>query len=212
MLEAHRLGVAAIRSEAAIPVGVTLALPDLQYEDGAQRGERSIELNSRISDRFFELARDDDFIGVQTYTRQRFGPEGARGPTVEWGKPLSPETETTSQLGQEIYPAALGNTIRRAWRGTGGVPILVTENGLATADDGKRIRFIRESLQEVLKTIDEGIDVRGYLHWSFIDNFEWSLGYQPTFGLVGFDRQTFERRLKPSADWLGRVARSRRID
>ena len=79
LLEAHRLGAAAIRSQAGIPTGVTLALPDIQYEDGAQPGELS-RAESRVNDWFFELARSDDFIGVQTYTRFRIGPEGPRSP------------------------------------------------------------------------------------------------------------------------------------
>src|SRR5207237_8880928 len=86
VLEAHRRGAAAIRAEAHVPTGITLALPDLQYEDGATPGEHPVELNARVSDRFFELARDDDFIGVQTYTRHRFGPEGPPGPAGRGGK------------------------------------------------------------------------------------------------------------------------------
>jgi beta-glucosidase len=211
VLEAHRLGSSAIRTNAAIPVGVTLALPDLQYEDGAQPGSSPVELNSRLSDRFFELARNDDFIGVQTYTRNRFGPEGPRGPHVEWGVPGPQESSTTTQLGQEVYPPALGNTIRRAWRRTGGTPILVTENGIATADDQKRIRFIEASLREVIACQTEGIEVRSYLYWTFLDNFEWSLGYRPTFGLATVDRQTFARTPKPSAYWLGQIARTREL-
>jgi beta-glucosidase len=208
VLDAHRRGAAAIRAEAAIPVGVTLALPDLQYEDGTSPGDSHVELNSRVSDRFFELARDDDFIGVQTYTRNRFGPKGPRGPHVEWGKPLPVETENMTQLGQEYYPQALGNTIRRAWSSTGGTPILVTENGIATTDDAKRRRFIDTALREVLGRMAEGIDVRSYLYWTLLDNFEWSLGYAPKFGLVSVDRTTFARTPKPSAYWLGAVARA----
>lgn len=211
VLEAHRLGAAAIRSEARIPVGVTLALPDLQYEDGAQPGETHVELNSRVSDRFFELARHDDFIGVQTYTRNRFGPEGPRGPHIEWGKALPAETAETTQLGQEFYPAALGGSIRRAWRSTGGTPILVTESGIATSFDDKRIAFIHAAMKEVQACLEEGVDVRSYLYWTLLDNFEWSLGYRPTFGLVAVDRTTFARRPKPSAYWLGAVARARAL-
>jgi beta-glucosidase len=210
-LEAHRIGAAAIRSRAKIPVGVTLALPDLQYEDGARPGNRHVELNSQVSDRFFELARHDDFIGVQTYTRNRFGPEGPRGPQVEWGKALPKETPDISQLGQEYYPQALGNTIRRAWRSTGGIPILVTESGIATAFDEKRIAYVEAAIQEVLACLAVGIEVRSYLYWTLLDNFEWSLGYRPKFGMVGVDRQTFARRPKPSAYWFGEVARARAL-
>jgi len=210
-LESHRLGAAAIRSRAKIPVGVTLALPDLQYEDGARPGERHVELNSQVSDRFFELARDDDFVGVQTYTRNRFGPEGPRGPHVEWGKGLSEETADTTQLGQEYYPQALGNTIRRAWQSTGGTPILVTESGIATTFDEKRISYVDAAMRGVLACLAAGIEVRSYLYWSLLDNFEWSLGYDPKFGMVAVDRATFARHPKPSAHWFGEVARAQSL-
>ncbi len=211
LLEAHRRGAAAIRAEAPVPTGVTLALPDLQYEDGATPGEHPVELNARVSDQFFELARDDDFVGVQTYTRNRFGPEGARGPHVDWGQGLPQETAETTQLGQEVYPQALGNTIRRAWQRTGGTPILVTESGIATAFDEKRISYVDAAMREVLASVAAGIEVRGYLYWSLLDNFEWSLGYGPTFGMVAVDRQTFARHPKPSAHWFGEVARARAL-
>jgi len=191
---------------------VTLALPDLQYEDEAVPGSSSLELESRVNDQFFELARKDDFVGVQTYTRFRIGPEGPRSPGHDWSDTTRPldETETTTQMGYENYPQALGGAIRRAWKSTGGgIPILVTENGIATSFDEKRVRFMDAALREVLVCMDEGIDVRSYLYWSLLDNFEWSFGYAPTFGLVAVDRQTFARHVKPSAYWLGSVARAR---
>jgi beta-glucosidase len=211
VLEAHRRGAAAIRAEAGIPTGVTLALPDLQYEDGATPTDHQLEINSRVSDQFLEQAREDEFVGVQTYTRNRFGPEGPRGPHVEWGKRLPQETHDTTQLGQEVYPQALGNTIRRAWQRTGGVPILVTESGIATAFDEKRIAYVDAALREVQACLAAGIDVRSYLYWSLLDNFEWSLGYDPKFGMVAVDRRTFARHSKPSAHWFGGVARARAL-
>jgi beta-glucosidase len=211
-LEGHRLGAAAIRAEAGIPVGVTLQLPDLQYEDGAKPGDTHVELAARVSDRFFELAREDDFIGVQTYTRNRFGPEGPRGPHVSWEPGRFPvEAEDTTQLGQELYPEALGGSIRRAWRSTGGTPVLVTESGIGTSRDEKRIAFVGAALREVLGCLAEGIDIGGYFYWSLLDNFEWSLGYGPTFGLVEVDRERFTRTPKPSAYWLGGIARRGRL-
>jgi len=213
LLEAHRRGAAAIRRWTKAPVGICLALPDLQYEDGAQPGRSGLELESRISDRFFELARKDDFIGVQTYTRFRFGPEGPRGSGHEWSdlsRELT-ETDEMTQMGYDYYPQALGGAIRRAWKSAGGVPILVTESGVATAIDEKRIRYMDAAVRETLACIAEGIDVRGYIYWSLLDNFEWSFGYRPTFGLIAVDRQTLARRLKPSAYWLGEVARTRAL-
>jgi beta-glucosidase len=97
---------------------------------------------------------------------------------------------------------------RRAWKAAGGTPILVTESGIATSREEKRISYLRLALREVLGALAEGIDVRSYLYWSLLDNFEWSLGYRPTFGLVAVDRDTFTRTPKPSADWFGEVARA----
>ncbi len=195
------------------PTGVTLALPDLQYEDGASPGTSSLELESKVSDWFFELARQDDFIGVQTYTRFRYGPDGPRSPGNDWSDTTRElyETDETTQMGYEFYPQALGGAIRRAHRSCPGVPILVTESGIATGNDEKRIAYIDRALREVLACIGQGIDVRGYMYWSLLDNFEWALGYAPTFGLVGVDRQTFARHPRPSAAWLGSVARARAV-
>ena len=211
LLEAHRRGAAAIRARAGVPTGVTLAIPDLQYEDGATPGSSSLEIESRVNDWFFELARDDDFIGVQTYTRFRYGPEGARSPGNDWSDTTRELTETdqTTQMGYEFYPRAIGGAIRRAHRSCPGVPILVTENGIATGNDDKRIAFIDAAMREVLGCMGEGIDVRSYLYWSLLDNFEWALGYAPTFGLVAVDRETLARHPRPSASWLGQVARAR---
>jgi beta-glucosidase len=208
LLEAHRRSAAAIRSHTRAPVGVCVALPDIQYEDGAQPGSSSLELESQVSDRFLELARQDDFIGVQTYTRFRIGPEGPRSPGHDWSDTTrdAEETDLTTQMGYEYYPQALGGAIRRAWRSTGGIPILVTETGIATLNDDKRVRYMDASLQEVQDCLGEGIDVRSYLYWSLLDNFEWAFGYGPKFGLVAVDRRTFARSPKPSAQWLGDVA------
>lgn len=213
LLEAHRLGGAAIRSRFNIPVGVTLAMPDIQYEDGAQPGNSSLEVESRVIDWFLELAKKDEFVGVQTYTRFRIGPEGSRSPGHDWSDLLREmtETETATQMGYEDYPQALGGAIRRAAKSCPGLPILVTESGIATAHDARRIAYMETALREVQACLAEGIDVRSYLYWSWLDNFEWAFGYAPTFGLVAVDRQTFARHPKPSAAWLGQVARSRSL-
>jgi beta-glucosidase len=86
--------------------------------------------------------------------------------------------------------------------------VVVTENGLATEDDPERIEFIATALEGLHRCISDGIDVRGYFVWSLLDNFEWSLGFRPKFGLHSVDRQTFARRPKPSASWFGAVARA----
>jgi len=100
--------------------------------------------------------------------------------------------------------------VRHTREVVGDVPILVTENGIATSDDTRRIEYTRGALQGVRRAMADGIDVRGYLHWSLLDNYEWG-SYAPTFGLIGWDAETFDRAPKPSAHWLGEVARTRHL-
>jgi beta-glucosidase len=88
-----------------------------------------------------------------------------------------------------------------------GAPIIVTENGIGTADDTQRIRYLDEALRGVRGLLDDGLDVRGYFQWSLLDNFEWTFGYRPRFGLVEVDRLTFRRTPKPSAQWFADAVR-----
>jgi beta-glucosidase len=100
----------------------------------------------------------------------------------------------------------LGETIRYA-AAQAKVPVYVTENGIATEDDSRRIEHIRQALTAVRKCLDDRIDVRGYIHWTLMDNFEWMSGFRPKFGLMAVNRSTQERLPRPSARFLGDIAR-----
>jgi beta-glucosidase len=196
LIDAHRKGADAIRSGPGdAPVGLTLSMSDYQALEGGE--EKRDRIRHVMEDVFLEAAREDDFVGVQTYSRSRVGPEGTVGPE---------EGVAVTQMGYEFWPEALEATIRRAWDMARGVPVLVTENGIGTDDDSRRIEYVRRALEGVLRCLDDGIDVRGYTYWSALDNFEWVLGYGPTFGIVAVDRATQHRAVKPSGYWLGRVA------
>jgi beta-glucosidase len=202
LVRAHRLAVEALRAGPGnFPVGLTLSMTELVAAEGGEEGkERAQEL---LEDTFLRATGGDDFIGVQCYTRMRFGPKGRLlGP--EEGVPVT-------QMGYEYWPQALEHTVRRAAEVTG-VPVLVTENGIGTEDDAQRIRFIAEALEGVRRCLDDGVDVRGYCAWSLLDNFEWAFGYGPKFGLVAVDRATFERRPKPSALWFSNLAKTNVLD
>src|SRR5262249_16010658 len=94
-----------------------------------------------------------------------------------------------------------------------GLPLYVTENGIATADDDERITYLDTHLSALAQALQEGVDVRGYLHWSAFDNFEWSEGYLPRFGLIAIDHDhAFARVPNASGGGLGRIARSGRLD
>jgi beta-glucosidase len=198
IVSAHRKAVDAIRSGPGdFPVGMTVSMTDFQTLEG---GEAWVErLRAPNEDVFLEATGGDDFIGVQTYTRLQVGPDGPLPPAPGVG---------TTQMGYEFWPEALGGTIRRATEVTGGVPVYVTENGIGTDDDTLRIDYVARALAATQVCLDDGIDVRGYFYWSLLDNFEWVLGYGPTFGLVAVDHSNFVRTPKPSAAWFGGVARA----
>ncbi len=202
-VDAHRMAVEVIRSAApGIPVGLTLSMTDYQLAPG---GEQKLEsIRHHAEDIFLDATKGDDFLGIQTYTRQLIGPNGWIG--YEEGVPVL-------DMGYEFYPASLGNCLRRAWEYTGGtMPLFVTENGIGTTDDEQRIDYVRQALSSVLDAIADGIDVRGYTYWSLLDNFEWALGYRPRFGIVSVDRSTFARTAKPSASWLAAVAAANALE
>jgi beta-glucosidase len=79
--------------------------------------------------------------------------------------------------------------------------VIVTENGIGTADDTQRIPYLEGALEGLRSLLVDGVNVRGYFQWSLLDNFEWTHGYRPKFGLVDVDRTTFARTLKTSAQW-----------
>jgi beta-glucosidase len=201
MARVHRLAAQAIKAEAGqVKVGWTLALVDMQEGPGGT--ERWQEVRRISQTDWLAVSADDDFVGVQTYSRNVIGPDGAIDP---------PEGTPTMQTGWEVYPEALGHTVRLAAE-EAGVPVIVTENGMATDDDPARIAYTRGALEALAGCIDDGIDVRGYLHWTWLDNFEWTAGFAKTFGLVAVDRTTFARTVKPSARWLGEVASRNALD
>src|SRR5439155_1098067 len=180
-LDAHRKAVEAIRSgPGGAPVGLVLAMSDCQAVAGGE-AERD-RYRRDMEDVFLEATHGDDFFGVQCYSRTRFGPAGMLGPE---------EGVRLTQMGYEFWPEALEATIRRAWEVTRGVPILVTENGIGTEDDAERIEFVGRALTGVLACLADGIDVRGYVYWSLLDE----LRDQPavvTGGSRGFGRGIVE--------------------
>jgi beta-glucosidase len=200
ILAAHHQARQAIKAERpSLPVSLTIAMADMQAEAGGEAVRD--KMRWELQDVFLEAARDDDFVGVQTYTRERYGPQGDLGPA---------EGAEVTQMGYEFWPQAIGATLRRAHEVTG-LPLMVTENGIGTADDGRRLAYYQAALQSVADCLRDGLDVRGYFAWSAFDNFEWMLGYRPTFGLIAVDRATQQRTVKPSARWLSQVARANRL-
>ena len=175
-------------------VGWGVSVQDYQAEPGA---ESLVDEYCHLRDGIFlEAAREDDWVGVQTYTRTRVGADGLA---------VVADDIDRTMTGWEFYPPALGGAVRRVARVVGDVPIIVTENGVATTDDERRVEYTTGALHSLRAAMDDGADVRGYFHWSMLDNWEWG-HWAPTFGLVAVDRETFQRSPKPSLAWLGSLA------
>ena len=200
LFNAHHRAVEVLRSGPGdYPVGLTLALIDIQAAEGGE--EKAAALRYKLSEVYLEQLVQDDFVGVQNYERFVIGPDGLIPPGEDAEK---------NQSGQEFYPEALGGAIRHAAAVTG-IPMIMTENGISTTADSQRIRYLQRAIQSMADVMAEGLDVRGYLCWSAFDNFEWVSGYGPKMGLIAVDRETMERKPKPSAYWLGAFARNNRL-
>lgn len=175
-----------------LQVGLSLSFHDFQAQPGAESVAEK-EWDKEFL-HYLPYIQDDDFLGVQNYTRSLIGPEGLL--------PTPAEAELT-QAGYEFYPQGLEHVLRRAAEDFK-KPLYVTENGIATADDTRRVAFIEAALEGVQRCIVDGLPVKGYFHWSLMDNFEWQKGYAMTFGLIAVDRQGGQKRTpKPSLAYLG---------
>jgi beta-glucosidase len=148
--------------------------------------------------------RTVDFIGVNYYTKAylQWRPRDAALTLKEapLGVSFARRAEETTDMGWAIHPEGLKRILRRV--GRYGLPIHVTENGIADREDRLRPRYLREHLLQVADAIADGVDIRGYYYWSLLDNFEWIKGFGPRFGLFSVDYSTFERTATGSARLL----------
>jgi beta-glucosidase len=138
------------------------------------------------------IRKQQDFIGFNYYFTDYYTG------LLKRGNPKVP----LNDLGWYMEPEGLYPLILRVWARFK-KPIIITENGLADANDEYRRWWIEESIVAMEKAISEGVDLKGYFHWSLLDNFEWAQGYWPKFGLVEVDRKNgMKRKIRPSAEWL----------
>jgi len=173
-------------------VGLTLSLHDFQPQTGGEAIAEREWTDELIH--YLPYIEGDDFLGVQNYTRTR---------TDEKGTLPAPDDAELTQMNYEFYPQALENVIRKVAAVFHG-DLIVTENGIATADDERRVAFIDAATDGVANCIKDGLPVKGYFYWSLMDNFEWQKGYGMTFGLIAVDRKNGQKRTaKPSLAFLG---------
>jgi beta-glucosidase len=203
LIAAHAAAVEAVKSGRGDPqAGACLQLP--AYEPARPDDPACVAACAELLHAMEDVYLEDlagDWVGVQYYTRQRVDP------TATGGFAAAPEGAPLTQMGWELHPEGLHRAIMSAART--GLPVYVTENGIATADDSQRVAYMRDHLAQVARAIADGADVRGFHYWSSFDNFEWAEGYRPTFGMIGIDRADGLRRVvRPSARAYRELART----
>lgn len=148
------------------------------------------------------LKGHEDFLSLHYYNRTWITSKFA--PITQWYE--HDDTGQQSDMGWGVYPQGIYEITQAAKKYN--VPIIIAENGLPDGRDELREQFIHDHLYWLHRSIEDGADIRGYLHWSLLDNYEWSEGFWPKFGLAEVDRKTMKRRLRPSARAYGRIARA----
>jgi len=159
-----------------------------------------------------QTAKNLDFIGLNYYTRTivrsaGWGVEAVLGRTCQL--PHHHERGPISVTGWEVYPRGLKTVLKYFSRF--GLPLFITENGIATEDESLRREFLLKHLQSLAEALDEGVNVIGYLYWSLFDNFEWALGTKPRFGLAAVDYTTQQRLPRPCVEDFSRVCRTNQL-
>ncbi len=161
----------------------------------------SVFLSELIVNEYFlnKIDKHLDFIGLNYYFHRK----------IKFPLKDVIENNPVSDLGWRIYPKGIYRVLMEL--GEYGLPIYITENGLADKDDKLRKDFIKDTLAWVHQSIEEGIDVKGYFHWSLMDNFEWDKGFDPRFGLIEIDYDNFNRKMRPSAHYYSEICKANKL-
>ncbi len=198
LTRAHRSAYKILkRDKPALQVGIAAQLANIQ----SKRPHNTLDNITTKWMRYFwnwwflrRIRHHQDFVGFNYYFTDYYS---------GIGKKTNPKIPL-SDLGWYMEPEGLYPLLLRTWTRFK-KPIFVTENGLADADDKHRRWWIEESIVAMERAISEGVDLRGYFHWSLLDNFEWKYGWWPRFGLVEVDRKHgMKRKIRPSARWFSR--------
>lgn len=197
------------------------------FGDPAHFGDYPAVLRARLGSLLPEFTAEDaallrgsmDYLALNYYTSDVVRHAPGAGP-LELEFVEQPNVSRT-MMGWPIVPEGLGRLLRWLAARYQGLPIYVTENGAAMddradadgyVDDQDRIAFLRDHLAVVAQAIADGLDIRGYLAWSLIDNLEWAHGYSKCFGLMHCDRRTLKRTIKASGHWYAKVIADRTLD
>lgn len=163
--------------------------------DDAWLSVRSAQFKQRRDNDWFlrRVIKQCDFIGVNYYFSDRI-----------YGYRIHNPDEKVNDLGWDMQPQYLVRALEQLHE-TYDKPILITENGLADANDEYRQWWLTQTILAMRHAIGKGVDLIGYLHWSLTDNFEWDKGFWPRFGLFAVDYKTMKRTPRPSAVWFAKL-------
>jgi beta-glucosidase/6-phospho-beta-glucosidase/beta-galactosidase len=190
--------------------------------DALTTGRFDTDLDGTPDEDHPEWADTVDWLGLQYYSRQGVTNEPGLIPVIratpcvggfDLGSCLPPldPTYCVPEMGYEFYAEGLGSVIDDFAGRYPSLPMLISESGIATEVGARRAEVIVRILEVIGKAIDRGADLRGYYHWSLFDNFEWSEGFGPRFGLYHVDYATFERTPTLGATVLGEIAQARGV-
>jgi beta-glucosidase len=154
------------------------------------------------------LVGRSDYLGINYYSAVSASVNGIQIPIINAGirQDHLPTDRPKTDFFWDIHPKGFRIVLDEAK--VYGLPVVITENGIADSNDTNRARFVLEHLYELGRAKADGMDIRGYFYWSLLDNFEWASGFCPRFGLHSVDRATGVRKARPSAQVYARVARS----
>ena len=202
LIDAHKKAYVAIKK--INPESMVGIAQNNQYIEACQN-----KFINRLSKKFLDwwlnfylldhIENHMDFIGLNYYFHTR----------IDTFK-IKNENKIISDMGWELYPEGIYHVLKDIKKYN--KPIYITENGLADAQDKNRKWFIRETLRNIHGAIKDGVDVRGYMHWSLLDNLELDKGFWPRFGLVEIDYKTLERKVRPSAYKYAEIIKNNGID
>ncbi|MEO8862718.1 MAG: family 1 glycosylhydrolase, partial [Candidatus Saccharimonadales bacterium] len=184
------------KARPSLQIGIAQQLSNIQ----AKRPHSTFDEFSTKWMRYFwnwwfynRIRNQQDFVGFNYYFTDYYTG------FVERKNPKLP----VNDMGWYMEPEGVYPLLMRVWARYK-KPIFITENGLADEDDQYRRWWIEETIVAMERALSEGVDIRGYFHWSLLDNFEWAYGWWPKFGLIAVDREhDMKRTIRPSAKWYG---------
>lgn len=211
LMKAHKSGYDAIHN--IIPNAKVSSALNMTFVDQYKHNSTANKLAAFIWDYFRNgiflnsIKHKIDFLAMNYYFHERIKTDIKKFP---FPFKVDNQNKDVSDLGWEIYPSGIYEILMKLARYK--LPVFITENGLADKADRKREKFIKDHLLYVHKAIEAGVDVRGYLHWSLLDNFEWTFGFTPRFGLVEMNYNNLETKIRPSAYEYAKICKENALE